>query len=159
MLIAASALDPSQLKHLTRELVHTDLHVHLSSGLWGIDHRRLRSVPLAHEPIFYLEKISLSRWNKAVKRTADIVIAGFALIVAAPVMLIAALAVKLQDGGQVLFRQVRVGKDGEHFHVFKLRTMVPNAEEMVADLREQSNFRDGPLFKMEKDPRQTKVAR
>jgi exopolysaccharide biosynthesis polyprenyl glycosylphosphotransferase len=159
VLIAASALDPSQLKHLTRELVHTDLHVHLSSGLWGIDHRRLRSVPVAHEPIFYLEKISLSRWNKAVKRSADIVIAGVALLVAAPVMLIAALAVKLQDGGSVLFRQVRVGKDGKHFHVFKLRTMVPNAEEMVADLREQSNFRDGPLFKMEKDPRQTKVGR
>ena len=159
VLIAASSLDPSELKHLTRDLLQTDLHVHLSSGLWGIDHRRLRSVPLAHEPIFYLEKISLSRWNKAVKRTADIVIAGLALIVAAPVMLIAALAVKLYDRGPVLFRQVRVGKDGEHFHVYKLRTMVPNAEDLVADLRESSNFRDGPLFKMERDPRQTKVGR
>jgi exopolysaccharide biosynthesis polyprenyl glycosylphosphotransferase len=159
VLIAASALDPTELKHLTRELLATDLHVHLSSGLWGIDHRRLRSVPLAHEPIFYLEKISLSRFNKAVKRSADILIAGFALILAAPVMLLAALAVKLYDRGPVLFRQVRVGKDGRHFHVFKLRTMVPNAEDLVADLRENSNFRDGPLFKMKHDPRQTKVGR
>ncbi len=159
VLIAASALDPTELKHLTRELVQTELHVHLSSGLWGIDHRRLRSVPLAHEPIFYLEKISLSRFNKAVKRRADIALAGLALILAAPVMLIAALAVKLYDRGPVLFRQQRVGKDGELFHVFKLRTMIPNAEDLVADLREKSNFRDGPLFKMEKDPRQTKVGR
>jgi exopolysaccharide biosynthesis polyprenyl glycosylphosphotransferase len=158
-LIAASSLEPTQLKRVTRDLLQTDLHVHLSSGLWGIDHRRLRSVPLAHEPIFYLERISISRLNLALKRVLDVVCAGVALIFATPVIAISAIAVKLYDRGPVLFRQVRVGKDGEHFHVYKLRTMVPNAEELVADLRETANFRDGPLFKMERDPRLTKVGR
>ncbi|MCC6225644.1 MAG: sugar transferase [Microthrixaceae bacterium] len=159
VLIAASALDPVELKHLTRELLSTDLHVHLSSGLWGIDHRRLRSVPLAHEPLFYLEKISLSRFNKALKRSVDIVVASVALVLASPFLLAAAIAIKLYDRGPVLFRQTRVGKDGEHFAVYKFRTMVPNAESMIADLQEASNFREGPLFKMERDPRQTKVGR
>lgn len=159
VLIAASALEPSELKHLTKELLHTDLHVHLSSGLWGIDHRRLRSVPLAHEPIFYLEKISLSRFNKALKRSVDVVVASVALVLSSPLLFLAALAVKLQDGGPIIFRQTRVGKDGEHFAVYKFRTMIPNAESMVSDLREKSNFRDGPLFKMEHDPRRTKVGK
>lgn len=159
VLIAASSLTPAELKQLTRELVTTDLHVHLSSGLWGIDHRRLRSVPLAHEPLFYLEKISLSRFNKAFKRTVDLVVAVVALILTSPLLLVAAVAVKLHDRGPVLFKQIRVGKDGEHFPVYKFRTMVPNAESMIADLQATSNFREGPLFKMERDPRQTKVGR
>jgi len=159
VLIAASALDPSELKHLTRELLTGDLHVHLSSGLWGIDHRRLRSVPLAHEPIFYLEKMSLSRWNKLLKRSVDITVASAALIVSSPLLALAALAVKLQDRGPVIFRQTRVGKDGEHFGVYKFRTMVPNAESLVADLKATSNFREGPLFKMDNDPRRTRVGK
>lgn len=159
VLIAASALDPGELKHLTRELLGTDLHVHLSSGLWGIDHRRLRSVPLAHEPIFYLEKMSLSRWNKTLKRSVDVVVASIALVISSPILLLAALAVKLQDGGPIIFRQTRVGKDGDHFGVYKFRTMVPNAESLVADLKATSNFREGPLFKMDNDPRRTRVGK
>jgi exopolysaccharide biosynthesis polyprenyl glycosylphosphotransferase len=159
VLIAASGLKPPELKAVTRDLLTTDLHVHISSGLWGIDHRRLRSVPLAHEPIFYLEKVSLSRVNKALKRTLDVAVAVICLLVAAPVILVAALAVKLHDRGPVFFRQVRVGRDGQLFSVFKLRTMVPNAENLLPELREESNLRDGPLFKMDRDPRQTKVGR
>ena len=159
VLIAASGLKPAELKSVTRDLLTTDLHVHISSGLWGIDHRRLRSVPLAHEPIFYLEKVSLSRVNKALKRTLDIAVALICLIVAAPVILVAAIAVKLYDRGPIFFRQQRVGRDGQLFPVYKLRTMVPNAEDMLPELREESNLRDGPLFKLDRDPRQTKVGR
>ncbi len=159
VLVAASALQPAELKAVTRELLTTDLHVHISSGLWGIDHRRLRSVPLAHEPIFYLEKVSLSRANKVAKRTLDITIASLGLIVASPVIALAAIAVKLQDRGPVFFRQMRVGRDGQEFPVYKLRTMVPNAEDMLPELREESNLRDGPLFKLDRDPRQTRVGR
>jgi exopolysaccharide biosynthesis polyprenyl glycosylphosphotransferase len=159
VLIAASGLKPAELKSVTRDLLTTDLHVHISSGLWGIDHRRLRSVPLAHEPIFYLEKVSLSRVNKALKRTMDIAVAFICLLVAAPVILVSAIAVKLHDRGPVFFRQQRVGKDGQLFSVYKLRTMVPDAENLLPELREESNLRDGPLFKMDRDPRQTRVGR
>jgi lipopolysaccharide/colanic/teichoic acid biosynthesis glycosyltransferase len=63
-----------------------------------------------------------------VNRPADVVVAGAALVVAAPALGLAALAVKLGDGGPVLYRQTRVGKDGVDFELLKLRTMVVGAE-------------------------------
>ena len=65
-------------------------------------------------------------------RAADIVLAGLGLVVASPVLAAAALAVKLEDGGPVLFRQGRVGKDGADFELFKLRSMVVDAERQGA---------------------------
>jgi lipopolysaccharide/colanic/teichoic acid biosynthesis glycosyltransferase len=69
-----------------------------------------------------------------VNRAADVAIAGSALVVASPVLALAALAVKLEDGGPVLYRQTRVGKDGSDFELLKLRTMVVGAETMGAGL-------------------------
>jgi len=65
-------------------------------------------------------------------RAADVAIAGTALVVASPLLGLAALAVKLEDGGPVLFKQTRVGKDGADFELLKLRTMVVGAETMGA---------------------------
>ncbi len=67
-------------------------------------------------------------------RAADVVIAGGALLVASPALALAALATKLEDGGPVLYRQTRVGKDGADFELLKLRTMVVGAEAMGAGL-------------------------
>jgi lipopolysaccharide/colanic/teichoic acid biosynthesis glycosyltransferase len=68
----------------------------------------------------------------ALNRAADVAIAGTALVVASPLLGLAALAVKLEDGGSVLYRQTRVGKDGADFELLKLRTMVVGAETMGA---------------------------
>ncbi len=67
-------------------------------------------------------------------RAADVVIAGSALVLASPVLALAALAVKLEDGGPVLYRQTRVGRNGVDFDLLKLRTMVVGAETMGAGL-------------------------
>ncbi len=67
-------------------------------------------------------------------RAADVALAGTALLVASPVLALAALAIKLEDGGPVLYRQVRVGKDGHDFGLLKLRTMVVGAESMGAGI-------------------------
>jgi lipopolysaccharide/colanic/teichoic acid biosynthesis glycosyltransferase len=72
--------------------------------------------------------------GNALNRPADIALAGVALLVASPLLAAAALAVKLGDGGPVLYRQTRVGKDGEDFELLKLRTMVVGAERMGAGL-------------------------
>jgi lipopolysaccharide/colanic/teichoic acid biosynthesis glycosyltransferase len=69
-----------------------------------------------------------------VNRAADVAIAGGALLVASPLLALAALAVKLEDGGPVLYRQTRVGRDGADFELLKLRTMVVGAETMGAGL-------------------------
>ena len=66
------------------------------------------------------------------KRALDVVVAGLGLIVASPLLALAALAIKLEDHGPVLYRQQRVGKDGGDFELLKLRTMVVGAEKMGA---------------------------
>jgi lipopolysaccharide/colanic/teichoic acid biosynthesis glycosyltransferase len=67
-----------------------------------------------------------------VNRAADVALASFALVLTSPLLAAGAVAVKLQDGGPVLFRQRRVGKDGEEFELLKLRTMVVGAEKLGA---------------------------
>jgi len=67
-----------------------------------------------------------------VNRVADVALAGLGLVVASPLLAAAALAVKLEDGGPVLFRQTRVGKDGADFELLKLRSMVVDAERQGA---------------------------
>jgi lipopolysaccharide/colanic/teichoic acid biosynthesis glycosyltransferase len=83
-----------------------------------------------------------------VNRAADLAVAGGALLVASPLLALAALAVKLEDGGPVLYRQTRVGKDGNDFELLKLRTMVVGAETMGAGLAVNRG-----------DPRITRVGR
>ncbi|HJU37631.1 MAG TPA: sugar transferase [Gaiellaceae bacterium] len=67
-------------------------------------------------------------------RVADLALAGGALLLASPALALAALAIKLEDGGPVLYRQTRVGRDGVDFELLKLRTMVVGAETMGAGL-------------------------
>ena len=159
VIIAASDISGEDLNRLIRGLLRDGVHVQLSSGLRGIDQKRLRSLPLAHEPLFYLEPASLSSWQLVAKRAVDLVLASIILVLALPVLAIAALAVKLGDGGSVLFKQTRVGQDGHTFSLFKLRTMVMDAEERLVDLTFANERQDGPLFKLTQDPRRTKVGR
>jgi exopolysaccharide biosynthesis polyprenyl glycosylphosphotransferase len=157
-IIAANGIGSPELNRLVRELHDAGLHVQLSSGLWHIGHRRLRQLPLAHEPFFYLEPPALRRTELAVKRAIDVVGASLVLAVTSPVVAIAALLIKLGDGGPVMFKQARVGQHGEEVTIHKLRTMTCDAEARLDALRAQ-NDRSGPLFKMADDPRVTRVGR
>jgi len=159
VIVAASDLGSEELNTLTRTLMREGVHMHLSSGLRGIDHRRLRSLPLAHEPLFYVERASLSRAQLCAKRMLDFVVGGLVGFFALPLLLVGAIAVKLGDGGPVLFRQTRIGRDGRPFTLFKLRTMVPDAEEQLVDLSLVNDREGGPLFKAEADPRRTRVGK
>lgn len=92
------------------------------------------------------------------KRLMDIAGAGIGLVIAAPVIAIAALAIKLNSKGPVFFLQDRTGFLGERFVIFKLRTMIVDADSQKAALMER-NERDGPAFKLSGDPRITSVGR
>jgi lipopolysaccharide/colanic/teichoic acid biosynthesis glycosyltransferase len=85
--------------------------------------------------------------------------ASLGLLASLPILVVAAIAIKLEDGGPIMFRNDRVGEGGRHFDVFKLRTMVPDAERLLDGLRQQNARRDGPLFKAAHDPRVTRVGR
>ena len=158
VVVAMGTLDADALTSLVRTLHQAGAHVHISAGLRRIDHRRLRALPLAYEPLFYVEPWALPHRQLVLKRALDVTVSGLALLVAAPVMLVIALLVKLGDRGPVFFRQERVGVDGKLFTVYKFRTMVVDAEARLASLA-ASNERSGPLFKMDRDPRVTAVGR
>jgi lipopolysaccharide/colanic/teichoic acid biosynthesis glycosyltransferase len=92
------------------------------------------------------------------KRTFDLLFGTLALILGLPIMGIAILMVYLEDGPPVIFRQKRVGKDGQLFEMFKIRTMVKNAEELQGQVERQDS--SGILIhKMKDDPRITQVGR
>ena len=100
-----------------------------------------------------------ARPGLALKRLLDVLAAGLVLLLALPVLGLAALAVKLDDPrAAVVFRQQRVGWHGRRFTLFKLRTMVPNAEALRAVLADRNEMH-GPVFKMRDDPRVTRVGR
>ena len=109
-------------------------------------------------PLLHVEQPHFTGWRRFIKRATDIALTGFSLIVISPVLAIIALAVKLSDGGPVIFRQTRVGLDGSTFTMLKFRSMHTNAEARLAELRAQ-NPNLGLMFKLESDPRITRVGK
>lgn len=94
-----------------------------------------------------------------VKRLIDLVLGITALVVAAPLFLLVALAVKLQDGGPVFYRARRIGRNGVAFNCLKFRTMVVNAEALKVDLMRRNIHGKGITFKVLDDPRITRLGR
>jgi len=96
-------------------------------------------------------------WN--VKRTQDIVLTTGALIILAPLMLLIAIIIYIDDPhGSPIFSQIRCGRDGKEFVFYKFRSMCVNAEEKLAELWDKNEM-EGPAFKIKEDPRITRVGR
>lgn len=93
-----------------------------------------------------------------IKRTIDIICSLGALIVFSPILLILGILIKLESAGPVFFNQERIGKGCRSFKMYKLRSMVVNAEELKEKLKEQNEM-DGPMFKIKNDPRVTKIGK
>jgi exopolysaccharide biosynthesis polyprenyl glycosylphosphotransferase len=118
---------------------------------WRSEAEELQGLTLMHLPT-----ASLGLSARIIKRFLDFTLAACALLVASPVLLIIAAAIKLDSPGPIFFRQERIGRAGMPFQIFKFRSMTADAwhrRDTVAHL----NQLDGPLFKMEKDPRITRV--
>jgi len=118
---------------------------------WRTEAEELHGLTLMHLPT-----VSMAASERIMKWVMDVTLAACALTVVAPFLLLIALAIKVDSRGPVFFRQERMGRAGKPFRIFKFRSMTADAwqqRDMVARLNEV----DGPLFKMEKDPRVTRV--
>jgi exopolysaccharide biosynthesis polyprenyl glycosylphosphotransferase len=158
VVVATTDVDPGTSNRLARRLTDAGLHVELSSSLVDVDVHRLALRPLGRFAVVSVAPVS--RHGRAVlaKRAFDVVVAGSALVVLAPLLGVLAVAVKLDSPGPVLFRQERVGRRGRRFTMLKFRSMVADAEARRATLH-AANQADGPLFKVRDDPRVTPVGR
>lgn len=92
----------------------------------------------------------------SMKRLFDIVAATCGIVILSPLMIIIAVLIKAEDHGPVFYKQVRVGKNGKTFKMYKFRSMFVNADKMLDRLKDQNDV-DGPMFKMKDDPRVTKI--
>ena len=101
-------------------------------------------------------EVRTPRFYTVTKRALDLTLSALALPVVLPVMLLCALAIRLESPGPVLFAQQRTGQHGVRFPMFKFRTMVQNAEELKASLQ-HLNILPPPDFKIPNDPRITRV--
>ena len=100
----------------------------------------------------------LPRSSRAMKRAFDLVATSIGMVFVAPVIAVIGLLIRLDSPGPVFFRQVRVGRDGRHFRIFKFRTMVVGADEQKHLLHHRNEVADG-MFKISDDPRVTRVGR
>ncbi len=157
-ILSVASLDPAVVNRLTRSLADSGCHVTLSSSLNDIDISRTRAQSIDGRLMIYVEPTRRSYGRLLVKRVFDVVFASVALLLTLPILAIAAVVIKFDSKGPVLFRQTRVGRNGELFEMFKLRSMVVGAEDRRAEL-EDLNERTGPLFKIKADPRITRVGR
>jgi exopolysaccharide biosynthesis polyprenyl glycosylphosphotransferase len=97
-------------------------------------------------------------WPVMLKRTLDIVVSATLLLLLSPLFALAAFAIKIGSKGPVFFIQERVGLNKRIFRIYKFRTMIPNAEKLIANL-ERQNEATGPVFKIQKDPRITPIGK
>jgi exopolysaccharide biosynthesis polyprenyl glycosylphosphotransferase len=130
----------------------------VSPGVMDVARSRLVMRPIAGLPLLYIDKPQYQGAKRFEKRAFDFTFALAAMAVALPVLVVAALAIKLTSRGPVFYKAERIGIDGRPFMMFKFRTMVEDADKELESLL-AANESDGLLFKIKDDPRITPVGR
>jgi exopolysaccharide biosynthesis polyprenyl glycosylphosphotransferase len=154
--LACPEMNGVELRKLAWQLEKTDTDLCLAPALLDVAGPRTSIRSAAGLPLLYVDHPDLTGARQAIKSLFDRMAAASALLLLAPLFVAVAIAIKLGDGGPVLFRQVRVGRNGRPFSVCKFRTMVTDAEKQKA-LLEARNEGNGVLFKIKDDPRITRA--
>jgi exopolysaccharide biosynthesis polyprenyl glycosylphosphotransferase len=147
-----------RLRELAWALEKTSTSLCVAPALLDVAGQRTKIRPADGLPLMYMDHPEFTGIPRLLKAAFDRTIAFGALAVLSPVMTAIAIAIKIGDGGPVLFSQTRVGVDGSTFKIYKFRTMVSDAEQQKALLAAQ-NEGGGVLFKIRADPRVTRAGR
>lgn len=168
VVLALPRIDRADLEQLVSvaELVH--LEIKALPELFGLPPTKVALEQIGHFPVLNLLQEPLPGGRRVAKRALDVFVGSILLVLAAPVLLVVALAVRMSSPGPLLLRQGRIGMDGRPFQMLKFRTMVDGAdagihEEYVAAMiqgrAEPPRDHGGGLFKLTDDPRVTRVGR
>jgi exopolysaccharide biosynthesis polyprenyl glycosylphosphotransferase len=158
VVLSCPELDGVVLRRLAWRLERDEVDLVVASALIDVAGARTTIRPFDGLPMLHVEHPRLHGGIRLVKELVDRLGALLLLMLFGPVLLGVALCVRITSRGPVLFRQVRVGRDGGEFRIFKFRSMYVDAEARLAELR-HLNEHDGVLFKIRDDPRVTPVGR
>jgi len=128
------------------------------SDIFDLKTARYRAEELDGDPQITVYTGMLEGWPLAAKRIIDIAVSIFLLVTLLPLFLVVAIMIKITSDGPIFFHQERVGRNKRRFRIHKFRTMIPNAEQLIAQL-EAINELSGPVFKIKNDPRLTPIGK
>lgn len=160
----AVAIDPGDkdphdaVRQLAWRLEGRGIDLLISPGMVDVAGPRLSVRPASGLPLLHLDEAALSRSQRFSKRFLDLIGASLGVILLSPIMLACAVAVRVSSPGPVIFKQQRIGLAGRSFNIFKFRSMRQGADEEREDLRRREG-KDVPTFKLQSDPRVTRVGR
>ncbi|OFJ51905.1 sugar transferase [Mycolicibacterium grossiae] len=151
-------LTPPAIRRLIWDLEALGIDLIVAAGLMDVAAERIRSQPVAGMAMLLIDEPQYDNANRWGKRMFDVAFAATALLCAAPVLLLAALAVKATSRGPVFYRAERIGLGGRSFAMLKFRSMVVGADAQLAGMIAAAGH-DGLYFKVRDDPRVTRVGR
>jgi exopolysaccharide biosynthesis polyprenyl glycosylphosphotransferase len=157
-IIAPRSVDAGEMLNLVRTLKAVGVRVSVLPRLLEVVGSSVEFDDLHGVTVMGVRRFDLTRSSAAFKRAFDLLGASLGLIAISPLLLVIAIATKLDSRGPVFFRQLRVGRHGQRFHMLKFRTMVDGADAMKESLRHRNEAKEG-LFKIAEDPRVTRVGR
>jgi len=155
----AEELGPQQIKKLSWGLEAGQRHLIVAPSLTDIGGPRIHTRPVAGLPLIHVETPRYAGSKLFTKRLFDILGSGALITALSPVLIVLAIMVKVTSPGPVLYKQERVGLNGDHFHMLKFRSMRVNADAELQSLLAAQGSSDKPLFKVQNDPRVTSIGR
>jgi exopolysaccharide biosynthesis polyprenyl glycosylphosphotransferase len=158
IIVASSHVDPGRVAELSGACRRDQVKLSVISPLRGRSLPALRLSKVADLPVFEFNTWDPSRSTMLLKRGFDLVISAFGLLVTAPLFPLMALAIRLDSRGPAIFGQMRAGVGGEPFRLYKFRTMRVDAEERLSSVVDLDQL-EQPMFKLNGDPRVTRVGR
>ncbi|MBC7760512.1 MAG: sugar transferase, partial [Candidatus Saccharibacteria bacterium] len=159
VLTGADDIDPVGMRKLGWDLEARDVTLIVAPGLTGVAGPRIHARPVAGLPLIYVEYPIFSGVKRLSKRLFDVVGASAIILLISPVLLAVAIAIRTTGKGKVLYHQERIGLLGEPFGMLKFRSMVENADDQLESLLDAQGKTSEPLFKINNDPRITRVGK
>ncbi|GAB2736877.1 sugar transferase [Nocardioides pakistanensis] len=148
----------ADLRRIAWDLEGSDIDLVVVPSLTDVAGPRIHMRPVAGLPLLHVDGPQSDAAGGASKRLFDFLGALLGVVAISPLLLVVALLIKLEDGGPVFYRQKRVGLDGDLFECLKFRSMHVNADALEEKLRAEAEH-EGALWKMEQDPRITRIGR
>jgi exopolysaccharide biosynthesis polyprenyl glycosylphosphotransferase len=152
-------IGPDTLRRLAWSLEGSGISLLVAPALTDVAGPRINVRPVSGLPLLQVAEPEFTGLRQLVKNAFDLLTASAALVLASPLLIAVAIVIRATSEGPALFRQVRIGKDGRPFVMYKFRSMHVDAEARLTELRALNDHGNGVLFKMRDDPRITRVGR